>query len=305
MKMEYRNMMEQVSLSEPAKNDILEQLEQKSPAKRRIRPLRVALIAACVCLALVGGAFAVSEFIVEPMDVEIDKGHAFGGEETVHDGYKIESEEVQKFPMGNFSEEIRRLDGTVTEEMKELGLVRSFFDSWDEMEEFLGVDVMNNPVLEGAVKKYIYDRPLDKTMHCFAMLASNTAGEISEIYSGAYFTADSGRRADGTEYEVEVHLRTFIYTEHYGNGRGSGGVYYYEGTEFEIFEHTLPGGEVVEIVWVDTNPEDYAAEPTKITDHYDVNFAINGIDYFLSCSASDEEKTETLEILKTVLDSFR
>ena len=173
------------------------------------------------------------------------------------------------------------------------------------MEEFLGIDVMNNPVLEAAAKKYIYDRPLDKTMHCSVMLMANAAGEIEQIHSGAYFTADRGTRADGTEYEVTMNLYALMYTEHYESGIGIGGVYYYEGTEFEILEHTLPSGDVVEIVWVDTSPEDYADEPTKITDHYDVHFAINGINYFLTCSASDEEKMETLEILKTVLDSFQ
>ena len=58
MKERYRNMMEQVSLSEQAKASFEKKLDNIRPAKTGIRVLRTALIAACACLVLVGGAFA-------------------------------------------------------------------------------------------------------------------------------------------------------------------------------------------------------------------------------------------------------
>ena len=58
MKQEYRHMMEQVKLDDAAREAILSGIQEKKVPRRTARPLRVALIAACVCLALVGTAFA-------------------------------------------------------------------------------------------------------------------------------------------------------------------------------------------------------------------------------------------------------
>ena len=132
MKMEYGKMMEQVSLSEPARADILEQLEQKSPAKRRIRPLRVALIAACVCLALVGGAFA---------------AHLSGvwlGEQIVGEdssSFRVEANLVQ-WEMNDLGEQLQS--------DLEQGTLRRSFQTRGELEEYLGIELIGHSILETA-----------------------------------------------------------------------------------------------------------------------------------------------------------
>lgn len=60
MKTNYRHMMEQLAMSPEAKQAILKEITAESPRPRR-RPITGALIAACICLALVGcTAFAAS-----------------------------------------------------------------------------------------------------------------------------------------------------------------------------------------------------------------------------------------------------
>lgn len=133
MKKEYQKMMEQVSLSDHAKNDILEQLEQKSPAKRKVRPLRVALIAACVCLALVGGAFAA--------------GHLSGvwmGEQIVGEdssSFRVEANLVQ-WKLDDLGEQLQS--------DLEQGTLRRSFQTRTELEEYLGIELIGHSVLETA-----------------------------------------------------------------------------------------------------------------------------------------------------------
>ena len=59
MEKKYQHMMEQVNMDEGFASGLLEQIQAERPQKRP-QPLRTALIAACVCLALVGTAVAVS-----------------------------------------------------------------------------------------------------------------------------------------------------------------------------------------------------------------------------------------------------
>ena len=63
MEKKYQHMMEQVNMDEGFASGLLEQIQAERPQKRP-RPLRTALIAACVCLALVGTAVAANSDVV-------------------------------------------------------------------------------------------------------------------------------------------------------------------------------------------------------------------------------------------------
>ena len=57
----YKTELEEIKLTQDSKKALVKALTEREPeqkTKRPVRPLRVALIAACVCLALVGTAFA-------------------------------------------------------------------------------------------------------------------------------------------------------------------------------------------------------------------------------------------------------
>ena len=63
MEKKYQHMMEQVNMDEGFASGLLEQIQAERPQKRP-QPLRTALIAACVCLALVGTAVAANSDVV-------------------------------------------------------------------------------------------------------------------------------------------------------------------------------------------------------------------------------------------------
>lgn len=70
MEKKYQHMMEQVNMDECFASGLLERIREGRP-KRRPRPLRTALIAACVCLALVGTAVAASDIIQQYFHTQV------------------------------------------------------------------------------------------------------------------------------------------------------------------------------------------------------------------------------------------
>ena len=70
MEKKYQHMMEQVNMDEGFASGLLERIREGRP-KRRPRPLRTALIAACVCLALVGTAVAASDIIQQYFHTQV------------------------------------------------------------------------------------------------------------------------------------------------------------------------------------------------------------------------------------------
>lgn len=70
MEQRYRHMMEQVNMDKDFEADLLERIREGRP-KRRPRPLRTALIAACVCLVLVGTAVAASDVIQQYFHTQV------------------------------------------------------------------------------------------------------------------------------------------------------------------------------------------------------------------------------------------
>lgn len=134
---EYRDALDGLRFSDAGKERMMENLMEQQgqkPAKRRgVRPLRAALIAAAVCVALVGTVFAAHYAGVNV--VEGDNGVTYwqGG--------------VAYYPYDGLSDEIKGLDG-----LQDVGkghLVKAV-DSWQAAEDFVGFDLMDNPVLDAS-----------------------------------------------------------------------------------------------------------------------------------------------------------
>ena len=86
MEKKYQHMMEQVNMDEGFASGLLEQIQAERPQKRP-RPLRTALIAACVCLALVGTAVAASDIIQQYFHTQVvDSYDDIVSEESENDG---------------------------------------------------------------------------------------------------------------------------------------------------------------------------------------------------------------------------
>lgn len=117
---------------------------EASPAKRGRRGWRwAAVIAACLCAVLAGTAVASEISVVRIVDVWSDQMRTSGPDGPVEEvsGVTI-SRGIRYFSIGEFSREIIRLNRDVTEP------TAMTFPSWEEMEDFVGIRVMENPVLD-------------------------------------------------------------------------------------------------------------------------------------------------------------
>ena len=130
MKERYQNMMAQISLNEEARGRIADELAQGGRARRKVssRPI---LAAACVCLALVGGAFAANGLY----GVQVGRQQSSVEESS----YRVQAE------FGCW--EIETMGEQLREDLKADSLQRSFADR-ESLEDYLGVFLIHSAALE-------------------------------------------------------------------------------------------------------------------------------------------------------------
>lgn len=132
MKERYRNMMEQMKLSENGRAAIKEKLNAVAKT-RRYTPLRTGLTAACVCLILMGGVFAAGQIAKVRMD------NAQSGVD--HSQYQVSVDLTQEDEK-TFSEKLMS-------DLNNGTLQRAFMDR-SELEEYLGFSLIRSEMLESA-----------------------------------------------------------------------------------------------------------------------------------------------------------
>lgn len=135
MESKYKSMMNKYTLSDEARARIENALNEKTVhSSVSYKPFRVAVIAACVALLLVGCAVAAVEIFGMP---------AIVGEQTGEDAssYKVTAE-VRFF---KFGEDLAELGTSI-----ENGNLRTSFESKAELEKYLGLMLVESPILENA-----------------------------------------------------------------------------------------------------------------------------------------------------------
>lgn len=116
----------------------------EAPRRRPLRLARAGLIAACLCLALAGTAMAgVVTGWIRVSNVDFYPNTNVNGVESSYSEVKIRSDGTAYIPFASFSEEAQEFAHSFTY----LPQYKTF-DSWDEVEEFLGVSIADNPVLD-------------------------------------------------------------------------------------------------------------------------------------------------------------
>ena len=133
MKERYRNMMEQMKLSENGRTAIEEKLNA-AVKTRRNTPLRLGLTAACVCLILMGGVFAAGQL------ARVRMGDAQSGED--HSEYQVSVDLTQEDEEKTFSEKLNN-------DLNNGTLERAFMDR-AVLEEYLGFSLIHSETLESA-----------------------------------------------------------------------------------------------------------------------------------------------------------
>ncbi len=274
MEQRYRHMMEQVNMDEEFEADLLERIREGRP-KRRPRPLRTALIAACVCLALVGtavaaqvtGAIPISGFFTWLSHVDDDAAV----------GYQVERSGVGASLDDLSDEALAMLEADPN------SYVSLSFTSWDEAETFLGLDIYANPMLERA-----------ELHRCSVDYSGGDADGIYILADTFYIChLQEGQNSHDVSIEVEVE----IYQE--GMEQHGYRFQYVDGTTFTEETYVSPSGLEMTIVH-STFADPQRGGPYTAHEAY---FYVGGAQYRVR--AMDQKDPEYgWTALKEVLDAF-
>lgn len=306
--MKKEQVLELISAIPP---DLIEEAELDAPAKRRLpRIVRTGLIAACLCLALLGTAFAVTE--LSRMRVN------WGDSGISTDGYSVECA-VDFYPLSSFSQEVTAMAGLDQSQR------HKYFDTWEELQAFTGVELVRNPVLDGAqpgpagTLPWEYDRGSqdpDKT-HLWLETGATDDGELrvvqaisTNLIDGFWVRMLEGiytERAEGTLYYIEEGSRVVngIPEKKKGDGmHARASLVYGEGYEVTQENYTTPNG-LEALIILTARP---APEESTMCSAY---FLIDGAYCQLIVGGSgpygdlpQPEPQQAMEILKQVLDGF-
>lgn len=123
---------------------LVEEIDLTQSKKRRmILNLRAAVAAACLCLVLVGtGIAAVSAGWIRVTDSFYYPNTSVNGNMSAYARVEIDSDGQVYIPLEQFSQEVQDFPKSVTFFPQYKG-----FDTWDEMEQYMGLNIADNPVL--------------------------------------------------------------------------------------------------------------------------------------------------------------
>lgn len=269
---------------------LVEEVELLKP--RRLTPrLRAAVLAACVCLALVGTGMAavangwirLSELTSRQIDRRDGTMLSIATVEVITDGGKA------YVPWECFSQQCRDFLSPF------LGLPQyKGFDSWDELEEFLGLNIMDNPVLDQAAPAVHENKSSlggrTETGSCFAgfqgKIEEPDRVELSAVYQfethdgiPLYLALSAAIQITPRESEDQVAGRS-IYQS---NGE--------EKIELTTEDHVTPSGQ--ETVIITSNMGDIESY-----------IQVNGTIFRLAMHCGSEHMEEGLRTVREVLDAF-
>lgn len=243
---------------------LMEQEEQSVKVKH-FKPMRPALIAAVLCLALLGTAVAAKYFGVTVTDGEDGLTYWQGG--------------IAYYPYDSLSDQIKALEGV--QETPNGYLIR-VVSSWQAAEDFIGVNLMDNPVLD--------DCPPTNFSHIFDDVKGNykvlTDPDLSTVRTyGCYEMGEANIMVEMRLFTDRKAALSEDWDEQFLNYR------FPDGTQVNRDIYTAPNGLTVQILEY-TCPGD---TPTCMT-----AFSLNGIPTVITVSDSPDVR----EVLLRVLDGF-
>lgn len=285
--------------------------ERAEKPRTRVRPLRTVLIAAAVCLTLVGTAFAVTE--LADLNMRVYWTSPFSNK----DGASVEFA-VDFYPLDSFTQELIALGE------EDMSQQCRHFNTWDEMQAFVGVEVVHNPVLDSAEPGLKIANPWnhERTTHVLLVPVSTEDGELRIIQgNGSYlvdgvqvdiFEAIYTERAEGTLYYdsngYPITAEGYRHVDgHYEKALGDGrharfGMLYGKDCEVTQRTYTTPNGLDVLII--------QAVQPASKKISLSAHFLIDGALFQVAMWGNDTINSEltpdrAMEVLKTVLDGFQ
>lgn len=261
-------------------HDLIEEAGVQAPAKRPLlRLVRAGLIAACLCAAVVGTAFAaanpeaVADFIRRFTPVQIQSASLDSGAE----GYHI-SFEPARYPIDCFSPAL-----LAAGEDREDGIVTLEFDTWEETRAFIGEDI---PCV---MPDFVTAR--NEPFHVY--LSYDGQDRLNDVHVFAY----------GPVPVVDLT----IYTEHaYANdaGMSTRGVFVEPADRSEVLApYQMANGCEAQIALIASAP--LPEEPDGSYVHCIGTFVRDGVLYTVTSGAYRDSDEHLLSILYHALDSFQ
>ena len=268
--------------------------EASLPAgKRSFRPLRIAAAAACMCALLAGMALAAETIfgipIFKPVTANPFTGEEVNGFTTVIDAPEgAVSNGTFKQPVDRFSPTVRELAAAL-----EQGTPDTLsFGTWAELEEYLGVDLLSNPMLERGGQ--------DLTVTVSAKNGTLTAVKADGVYYLNYLEVENPDGGYGMT-PVRMGLTVQSYTEHSLISPDDMFMIlaFPENYTFTHENYTTPGGLAVSIVGAVRSDPVYGQTTT-----WYARFALDGNAVTLSAGCIPNP-AHALSTLKEVLDAFQ
>lgn len=285
--------------------------------KRLSRLARVGLIAACLCAVLLGTAAAAKLSGIRITGWIHHQPHEYpDGTTRFLSGYSY-ADGVTLFPADELPSQV--IDA-IRDQYTYLG-----FSSWEEAEEFLGTDLMNDPALELAHhREYLYYGLEDDNKasgFCILTLCSAEPGLVWIDANASYFYYKSDETDFDTDNAVKIKINAQLYTDKYTEWGLDPAIHgniqlYPDGSEFIQQSYTTPNGletQVIQVNWsertapkswytndpFDFGIEDVPVEPTT----YHAIFSLNGIIFSIEAS-HDTDSDFARAVLMQVLDGF-
>ncbi len=260
-------------------NDLDPALVEEAAAPRRRRPKvwKAAVIAACLCAAVVGTAFAAARIAgfdsVEPTNNIIDQG-------TSYDGYTLKGGRIRYIPLDDLSAAVRDIA-----EQNPARTVKLPVSDAEQLESLLGLELPEIPTAEGLE----YDS-------FAAQMSSDQVGPTVIEYTAVF----SGPTSSSLKYEVHAS----IYTESMYDPETALFTTYAFPSEylFTTEEYTTAAGVSILLTHAQCPPK-HILYYFRGSDFYYADHISDGIRYHMEVFCPDDP-SQTLPVLQAVLESF-
>ena len=300
-------------------------LDAAAPVRCRkcgLRSLRIAVAAACLCAALVGGALAAEAIwgvpVFKPMDTNPLTGEAWNGFSTVigvpETAGTVENSDVNgvfKQPVESFGRTVRDAAANLPDNTAG----QMSFTSWEKAEEFLGVDLMNNSVLAKAQPGLVFYGDGNSVKEAVCQVDYTAVDGIligtraSSVWYLNYVDLPLPERGEDTEEDTaisgSVPVRVNVVVQSYTSRSpiAPGDMFLSLGfpDDYTLASdtYTTPSGLAVNVVAVSHHNEVYG----QTTEYY-AQFALNGNAVTVSANCAPDAD-HALATLKQVLDAFQ
>lgn len=283
MKEDHGRILEALDHLDPA---LIEDMDGQATAKRRSTPVRVLLIAACICTLLVMGVVAAEISgvdIVSPiktaLGLRVSDIHTIEEKETEMTGWTVNWKNTDP---ACFSEAfLADLRASTPDHNKNL---YKCFESQEELENYVGITLFLNPLLEaGDMGDW--------------QLSANSAGKVIYVYLNGQFCVEGSSGMGGNSVNIALSARASTADQ---PGIGS---FYSNVKESTQEKYVTPNGLPITISRLYIEPEEQDdSEETYCMMVAD--FSLGRLSYELTANVSATEEIQTYEVLKQVLDAY-